>query len=486
MKPNFRALHLDLKGVPPAMPRLLRLMEIARESGYNALLVEWEDQFPWREIRYRNETCYTDDEIRAFHEHAASLELEVIPLVQCLGHMETWLRIPENKELRELPQHVDVLNPLAKGARSLVEGLVDEVLDRTPDCRHFHLGGDEAWTFGHHPDTKAYIEQHGKGALYLHHVEPILDRLASRGVRPILWHDMMLEWDDAALKAIAVKADLCVWAYNRFDRKRTPWARALTEAENSSRPPILEGGGGVPACDTLFERFRKAGITMWGAGAYKAGLSDIMYLDVPDPVTRLTNIADWAVIAGRYPFAGLVNTAWSRATTDTPQYQPIDAALDLMVACGRIWSGKAAASGDPGNPDAPWRQHVLDTALSLIEHSGEKERFVRCRDLMERLTRQRRAGWMNAIKSRETIACMEADVRRRALLNADKMLGYLKNNLAALEHLRAEILDVFRDLVPSIWMERYCDERMQPLRQEYDELANRLQKTATETSPAPQ
>jgi hypothetical protein len=38
-----RALHLDLKGLPPTLPRLLSLLKLAKASGYNALLVEWED-----------------------------------------------------------------------------------------------------------------------------------------------------------------------------------------------------------------------------------------------------------------------------------------------------------------------------------------------------------------------------------------------------------------------------------------------------------
>src|SRR5690349_3888505 len=107
------AVHLDLKGVPPTFGRLLELLPIFAAAGYNAILVEWEDMFPWvMDKRFRNETAYTADEVRRFHAEAARHKLEIIPLVQCLGHMETPLQFPEYAHLREVPHKSDVLNPL--------------------------------------------------------------------------------------------------------------------------------------------------------------------------------------------------------------------------------------------------------------------------------------------------------------------------------------------------------------------------------------
>ncbi|MBA4388742.1 MAG: hypothetical protein C0404_12225, partial [Verrucomicrobia bacterium] len=242
-----RALHLDLKGVPPTPGRLVELLRIARLARYNAILVEWEDSFPWTvDERFRSETAYTPSQLKKFFGAAKKLGIEVIPLVQCLGHMETPLSIGHYKSLREIPYRSDVMNPLAKGARELVEKMVDDVLAISPKPKWFHLGGDEAWSFGTHPDTKAYIAKHGKGALYLHHVEPILDKLNARGIRPILWHDMMREWDGAALEKLAKKADLCVWGYQGHPFS---WHKHVNKE--------------------MVENFRKHGITMWGGTAHK-------------------------------------------------------------------------------------------------------------------------------------------------------------------------------------------------------------------------
>jgi Glycosyl hydrolase family 20, catalytic domain len=209
-----RGVHLDLKGVPPTPERLTGLLDVFAAARFNAVLVEWEDIFPWTvDERFRCETAYSPEEVRAFAVGARERGIEIIPLVQCIGHMETFLSVPGYEPLREVPESPGVLNVLADGAGALVQSLVDDVLALLPDVKRFHLGGDEAWTFGSHPDTKAYIDAQGKGALYMQHVGPILDRLAERGIRPILWHDMMIEWDSAALKDLAARADLCVWGY---------------------------------------------------------------------------------------------------------------------------------------------------------------------------------------------------------------------------------------------------------------------------------
>ena len=88
-----RCVHLDLKGFPPTPQRLEGLLRVFAAARFNAVLVEWEDSFPWTvDEWFRSETAYAPEQVRAFAARAAELGIEVIPLVQCLGHMETALR----------------------------------------------------------------------------------------------------------------------------------------------------------------------------------------------------------------------------------------------------------------------------------------------------------------------------------------------------------------------------------------------------------
>lgn len=429
---GIRAVHLDLKGVPPTPARLLEFLDLCSVARYNAVVVEWEDMFPWTiDERFRCETAYTPAEVAAFLAKAKKLSIEIIPLVQCLGHMETVLRWKEYAHLREVPANNDVINPLAKGARELIERMVNDVLSLMPDVKYFHLGGDEAWTFGSHPETKAYIEKHGKGALYMHHVEPILDMLNAKNIRPILWHDMMTHWEDAALKAIKDKADLCVWGYGE-DPRKTKHHFAVEH----------------------IKRFKKHGIAMWAGSAYKG--ADGVDSDVPNTERRTANMTAWTEVAREYGMKGIIMTAWSRYSTNQMQDEPIDGALETFMLGGII----------PHDGRMP--KDVARTVAALVQKAGETERYKACRDIVVRLASQRKAAWDNVRMLRGFLQCAKDDTRRADSYHAGMHRTHLSDHIKHLEWIAPEFKKAFSGLIPDLWIDRYMSERIQPLR---DELA---------------
>ncbi|MDZ4199687.1 MAG: family 20 glycosylhydrolase [Kiritimatiellia bacterium] len=444
---EHRAVHLDLKGLPPTPERLLLFLDLCAAARYNAVLVEWEDMFPWTvDERFRCETAYTSAEVDAFVKKAARLGIELIPLVQCLGHMETPLRLPDYAALREVPGNADVLNPLAPGARDLVLRMVEDVLERMPAATYFHLGGDEAWTYGTHPDTKAFIEQHGKGALYMQHVEPILDRLLARGIRPILWHDMMTGWEDAALIALKEKADLCVWGYGQDPR--------VTRHHSSV---------------VHIRRFHQLGLSMWAGSAYKG--ADGVDSDLPLLPNRLANMKAWAEVGEEFRMKGMVMTAWSRYSTDQVQTEPMDGALDLFFLGGLL-----AHDGEiPKDRDAAVR--------TLLRQTGEEARFTACREVLAKISVERTAGWANARMLREYLITAEEDPKRACSGHAGKHLEHLVRHADTLEQLRPAFLAAFTSLTPEIWLQRYFNERYLSLRAESDELARRMNEQPFPFSP---
>jgi len=425
-----RGVHLDLKGVPPTAGRLVELLRLFAAARYNVVLAEWEDTFPWTvDERFRSPTAYTPDDIRRFREAARDLGIEIIPLVQCLGHMETPLSVPSYEHLREVPDNTSVLNPLADGARDLVQNMVDNVLSLLPDVRHFHLGGDEAWHLGTHPDTRAYIKEHGKGALYLQHVDPILDHLNARGIRPILWHDMMIDWDDNALKSLAGKSDLLTWGYQEHPDK----------SEHHYKTEYIK-------------RFHEHGLTLWGGTVYKgAGREndDRPYIDR----CRENSLA-WVDIAQRFGYAGVIATAWSRYTTDRVQCEPIDAALDSLVNVGVILHDGRPPDGGIG------------ACVAVLEALGERERFDACKAAMERLADVRRRGWQDVQVLRERIVLCKLDARRSGSRQVDQGIEKLNKILKESEGVAEEVRKVFAGLIEPVWIEEYLNTRLLPFREE--------------------
>ncbi len=434
---KHRGVHLDLKGLQPTAGRLLALLELFAAARYTFVLVEWEDSFPWTvDEGFRSPTAYSPGEITACVERARELGLELIPLVQCLGHMQTPLSVPGYEALREIPDKESDLNPLAPGARALIQDMVEDVLKLMPDVKHFHLGGDEAWDFGRNPDTKAFLEQHGKSALYLYHVGPILDFLVKRQIRPILWHDMMIDWDGAALTTLAAKCDLMVWSYQGNPRD----AGRHCNAE-------------------LIKRFSEHGCNLWGAGAYKG--TEGHDADLPDLPMHLENAAAWVDLSRDTDLVGVVATAWSRYNVGKIQCQPIDACLDsLVVVAVVLHDGHLPKDGVQG-------------CIEALASIGERDRFEACRGIMARLAEERSKGWRQVLNARQSLALARHEPRRASTRNLKTgLIGLtrLRNIVGRLNQIASEMPIVFDGLMPTVWINEYTRTRVQPFRDELSAL----------------
>jgi hexosaminidase len=372
--------------------------------------------------------------VRKFAQEAKARRIEIIPLVQTLGHMETPLSLPEYAHLREIPYRSDCLNPLAKGAQRLVAAMIFDVLTLLPDVKRFHLGGDESWTFGKAPDTAKFVKKHGKAALYRRHIEPILHMLADRGVRPILWSDMMHDWPMAELRQFAKRVDLCPWGYRGHPDQ---WQ--------------------FHSATKYIERFAQAGATLWGATAYKGGEGH--NTDLADFAVREENAKAWAEVGARFGSVGLFATAWSRYSTHRMQDDPIDAHLDTLVHVGLILS----------TGRAPGREKCLE----VLEELGETKRFEACRAALEKLAKARQLGWRAVQWTREQIVTSTEDPRRRGSGMTLRFLLDLRRALYEASDASQEMQKAFRGLMPPVWIDRYLSERIEPLMEEYAALDGR-------------
>jgi len=422
-----RGVHLDLKGFPPTPERLLDWVELAAACGYNLLLVEWEDQFPWTDARFRGPTCYTTDDVRRLMDAADRLGIEVVPLVQCLGHLEFVLRHDGMEHLREQPMDLDVLNPLAPGARELVEQLVDDVLRLSPNVRHFHLGGDEAWTFGSHPDTRAFIQAHGPGALYLQHVEPLLDHLHRRAIRPILWHDMMIGWDDDALRQLGGQCDLMVWGY-QGDPQTTDGHYQLKHVQ----------------------RFADAGVPLWAATAWKG--ADLMEGDLPDPARRAANALAWARHARAFHMRGVVATGWSRYSAGRVQCDPNDAALDCMALVGAILhTGELPEGG-------------IEACRARLRNMPGGAPFTACYESVHAFSEACRSAWELIRGKAMQHWLSETDLQRDPHLPAMHHQRVRAEVLARMQAAGDRVHRAFAGLCDDRWIEEFIQSRAAPIR----------------------
>lgn len=127
---NFqRLVHLDLKGAPPSVDYLEQLFPLLRTLGATGLLVEYEDMFPYSghlsDLAAVN--AYSDSHLKQILRAAKSNNLEVVPLVQTLGHMEFVLKHKRFSHLRENSFTPQAITP-SNESYVLINSMIDQVI----------------------------------------------------------------------------------------------------------------------------------------------------------------------------------------------------------------------------------------------------------------------------------------------------------------------------------------------------------------------
>jgi len=290
---------------------------------------------------------------------------------------------------------------------------------------HFHLGGDEAWSMGSCPQCRAFVAEHGKASLYREHMTPLLEALGRRGIRPILWDDMMRDWPKEELQRIAPYSDLMAWSYapDPFQRLRR---------------------------ETL-DRYAEAGITVWGASAFKG--ADGPFVDLPDVERRAANLAAWAKEAARRSIAGLIATGWSRYDTFLVPCEGLESSLDcLVLAGGSMWDG--SLQGD-----------FLTAARSFLAEGGLEEsfgsRFRECLKASEDLTNWRRSA-QGRLESVLGLANLAGEPERRNPRRQERVIRNLRKELEKGERYGHAWTRAHAGLVPRVWLDRYVASRLLP------------------------
>jgi hexosaminidase len=383
----MRGVHLDLKGLAPTFDRLMQLVEVFDQMRFNVVLMEWEDMFPWTfDDRLSHRHAYTVQQVRTFRDRCAQLGMQFIPLIPTLGHMEFVLKHPGYESLREIPDRVDCLNPLADGAQQLVQKMIDDQLSILGDISYMHLGGDEAWGWAKHPQTRAYIDEFGSASLYLKHYQPLFEQLTKQKIRPMLWHDMMSDWPTDALQNISRQADIVIWGYRGKPQQQL----------HHHKPHVLRA-------------FADAGVNIWGGGCFKG--ADGPSCDLPITQARLDNHEGWVQATTDYALQGVITTGWSRYAHSRCQVEPLDACL-LELAMTAL----CFYQGDAVDEQSGW---------DLLEQCGQSQRCQTLREHLKQLSDARNLFWERSRQMIEHLAVGQIE----PALNDPGFVAFLMDHL---------------------------------------------------------
>ena len=197
-------------------PYLKKELKMLADLGYDTIIWEVENNIQW-------ETCpecvspdaFSKAEFKEILAYCRGLGLEPIPLLQTLGHCEYVLQHDKYKPLAEVPDRIDQYCPRHPEIVPFLEKWIGEYLEVFGDVRYFHLGADEAYTLGECPRCRAYVAEHSLSSLFIDHINAVARPLVAKGIRPIIWGDMLLNHPEA-LDSLSRNVVVYDWLYTRF------------------------------------------------------------------------------------------------------------------------------------------------------------------------------------------------------------------------------------------------------------------------------
>ena len=359
-------LHLDLKGAAPKVGYLERLLTWLQSHGeplIHGVVIEYEDQLPpYARLDPVSDPRghWTTEDIERLRSLCGHLKLELVPLVQTVGHLEYLLKYPERVHLRELEEFPQCLR-LSESADnvantppetlSLIFRLLDHVLALHPDCPAIHLGGDEVWHLAkshHSQQTLARLGLSPLG-LYLRHMRKVVDYVQEirPGLRMLIWDDMLrspafAEITQPGELAFLQKLEAVIWQYG----------------------PELSFPEG------LFERYRGLFGGFWAGSAFKGATSS--HAKLPSIPHHVQNNVSWkrAVRSGASqlpPFRGAILTGWTRFDHFTVLCEILPAGIPSLICCIQSWKHEDRTEGFTRNVLSQSAQILgLDISVPLV------------------------------------------------------------------------------------------------------------------------
>jgi hypothetical protein len=187
---SWRAVHYDTKHFQEKKEYVQEFIRTLASYKINMLIWEWEDKFAYQshpEIGAPG--AFTMEEMQELTRYAHKYHVQIVPLVQGLGHVSFILKHPQNKHLREIASNNWGFCPLHEGTYKLMFDLLKEAIEATPGSEYIHIGCDETYVLGKGVECgcKAKMEEIGKYALRQIYINRIADQMKKWDRKPMSW-----------------------------------------------------------------------------------------------------------------------------------------------------------------------------------------------------------------------------------------------------------------------------------------------------------
>ncbi|MDQ7848741.1 MAG: beta-N-acetylhexosaminidase [Armatimonadota bacterium] len=217
---RFRAVHLLLDDASDDFHVAL-IARILSKFKFNTIVAQ-ADYVRWESARNLwHRSGASKDEVVVLLRAAREHHLEVIPLIQTLGHVEWLYTNDQNLDLLEIPPDQSnaryVYNPLNPRVYQVLFPILDEAV-RLFQPRYLHIGHDEVRNVVPFPWSEEG-KRLGFGELFVRDVLQLYRFLQARGVGTMMWGDVLLTHDFAPLVQRLPRDIIMVdWQYQEATR----------------------------------------------------------------------------------------------------------------------------------------------------------------------------------------------------------------------------------------------------------------------------
>lgn len=190
-----RAIHYDTKHHQDKKSYVKSFIKDLARYKINILVWEWEDKFAYpSHPEIGAPGAFTMEEMQEITRYARQYHIQIVPLVQGLGHASYILKWPQHAPLREIAASNWEFCPLKEGTYKLLFDLWDDAIRATPGSEYIHIGSDETYELGSCEQCREKAKEIGKSGLYQLFVNRAAQHLQKEGREVMVWETPM-QWE---------------------------------------------------------------------------------------------------------------------------------------------------------------------------------------------------------------------------------------------------------------------------------------------------
>lgn len=171
----------------PTVSTVEKLVDYLAVMGYSMAMLYTEDTITLENRPYFGymRGRYTCEELRSIDDYAYDYGIEVIPCLECYGHMHKYLIWGEAAPIKDT-------DGVLMAREEQTFAFLEELISTVSSCfrsRRIHIGMDEAWDMGRGKflNKHGYVEPFQIFNEYMERLIAITDKF---GLKPMMWSDM--------------------------------------------------------------------------------------------------------------------------------------------------------------------------------------------------------------------------------------------------------------------------------------------------------